>query len=45
MYNKSDEQLLIIQGNIESNRQNIDEKQIKTDKKLTKITEDLKVLT
>ena len=43
--NKSDEQFLIIQSLIEANRQETDEKQMNTDEKLTKITEDLKVLT
>ena len=41
MYNKSDEQLLIIQATIKPNRQEADEKNIKDDYKLTKITEDL----
>ena len=43
--NKSDEQFLVIQSLIEANRQETDEKQMNTDEKLTKITEDLKVLT
>ena len=40
-----DEQILIIQDTIESNRQETDEKKINTDEKLTNITEDLKVFT
>ena len=45
MDNKSDDQLLIIQVKIDSNKQDIDDKQMKTNEKLTHITEDLKVLT
>ena len=45
MDNKSGEQFLIIQYTIEFNRRDTDEKKINTDEKLTKITEDLKVLT
>ena len=51
MDNKSDEQVLIIQATIEANKQeadekqiNIDQKQMKTDEKLTQITETPKVL-
>ena len=40
-----DEHVLIIQATIEYNKQETDEKQIKTDGKLTQITEHLKVLT
>ena len=39
MDNKSDEQFLIIQATIKANRKDTDEKQMKTDEKLTKITE------
>ena len=42
---KSDEQLLIIQATIESNRKETDEKKMKIDDKLTNITEDLNFLT
>ena len=45
MDNRSDEQFLIIQATIESNRQETYDKQINTDKKLTNITEDLNFLT
>ena len=45
MDNNSYEQFIIIQSTIEANRQESDEKQINTDKKLKKITEDLKVFT
>ena len=52
MDNKSDEQFLIIQSTIESNKKKDDEKQMKTtekqiknDEKLTKITEYIQVLT
>ena len=45
MDNKSDEQFLAIQATIEANRQETDEKQIKNDEKLTKIIEDLTILT
>ena len=45
MDNKSDEQFLIIQATIESNRQETDEKQMKTYEKLRKTTEDQNVLT
>ena len=38
MYNNYDEQFLVIQATIESNRQETYEKQMKTDEKLTKIT-------
>ena len=44
MDNKSDKQFLIIQVKIDSNKQETNEKQIKTDGKLTQITEDLKVM-
>ena len=45
MDKKSDEQFLIIQAKIYANKQENNEKKIKTDEKLTQITEDLKVLT
>ena len=52
MYNKYDEQFLIIQARVEANKQEADEKQMKadekqmkTDEKLTQLTETLKVLT
>ena len=52
MDNNSDEQLLIIQATVEANKQEADEKQMKTaekkmktDEKLTQITENLRVLT
>ena len=45
MDNKSNEQLLIIQSTVESNKQETNEKQMKTDEKLAQITENLKVLT
>ena len=45
MDKKSDENFLIIQPTIESNREENDEKQMKTDEKITEITEDLKVFT
>ena len=38
MYNKSDEQFLIMQANIEANRQ-------ETDEKLIKLTDDLTMIT
>ena len=45
MDSKSDEQIIIIPATIEANRQETDEKKMKTDGKLTQITEELKVLT
>ena len=52
MDTKSDEQLLIIEANIESNKQEADDKDMKTaekkmntDEKLTHLTENLQVLT
>ena len=45
MDNKSDEQFLIIKSTIEYNRKETYEEQMKTDDKLTKITEYLKCLT
>ena len=44
MDNKYDETFLIIQAAIDANKQETDEKQIKTDEKLTQIKENLKVL-
>ena len=51
MDTKSDEQFLVIQSNIESNKQEADkkdmktaEKKMKTDEKLTQLTENLQVL-
>ena len=45
MDNNSDEQFIVIQATIDSNKQETDEKQMNTDEKLTQITENLKVLT
>ena len=45
MDTKSDEQFLTIKSTIESNKQEADRNQVKTDAKLTKITEDLQKLT
>ena len=45
MDNKSDGNFLIIQATIDSNRQDTDEKQMKTNEKLPKITEIIKILT
>ena len=45
MDTKSNEQFLIIEATIEANNQEADEKQMKTDEKLTLITENLQVLT
>ena len=43
--NKSDENFLIIQDTIEANKQEAAEKQIKTDEKITQLTETLNNLT
>ena len=45
MDTKSDEHFLIIQSTIEANNQEVDEKQMKTDEKLTHLTETIKNLT
>ena len=45
MDNKFDKQYLIIQATVEANKQETGEKQMKTNEKLTQITENLKVLT
>ena len=45
MDNNSDEQFLIIKSKIESNRQETNEKKMKTYDKSTQIIEDLKILT
>ena len=45
MDNKSDEQFLVVQDEIDVNKQETEKKEINTDEKLTHITEDLKVLT
>ena len=45
IYRNSDEQFLIVQATIEANRQETDEKQMNTDDKITKITEEFKFLT
>ena len=45
MDNKSDEHFLFIRSKIDDNKLDTDEKQMKTDDKLTHLTEDLKVLT
>ena len=45
MDTKSDEQFITIKATIEANRQEADRNQVKTDAKLTKITEDLQKLT
>ena len=45
MDNKYDEQFLIVQATVESNKQHTGQKQVKTDEKLTQITENFKVLT
>ena len=45
MDSKSDEKFIIIQSTIEVKRQEMDEKKINTDEKLTNITEDLRFLT
>ena len=44
MDSKSDEHFLIIQSIFKANSQETDEKQMSTDEKLSKVTEDLKVL-
>ena len=44
MDNKSDEHFLFIQSKIDDNKLETDEKQMKTDQKLTHLTEDLKTL-
>ena len=45
MDNKSDEQFLVIQSKIDANKQETGEKQMNNNKKLTQITEYLKVFT
>ena len=45
MDTKSDEQFLVIEATIESNKQEADKNQMKTDEKLTLLTENLQVLT
>ena len=45
MDNKSDEQFLIIQSKMDANMLDTNEKKMRTDDKLTHLTEDLKVLT
>ena len=45
MDNKSDEKFFIVQATIEAKRQEIYEKKMKTDEKLTNVTEELKFLT
>ena len=45
MDTKSDEKFLIIQDTIESNKQEADQKQMKTDEKITHLTETLNSLT
>ena len=44
MDTKSDEQFLTVEATIKANKQEADRNQVKTDKKLTKITEDLQKL-
>ena len=45
MDTKSDEQLLIIQDTFEANKQEAAEKKMKTDEKITQLTENLNNLT
>ena len=45
MDSNSDEQFLIVKATVEANRKYTDEKQMNTDEKLTKVTEDPKFLT
>ena len=45
MDTKSDEQFLVIEATIESNKQEADKNQMKTDEKLTLLTENIPVLT
>ena len=45
IYTKSYEQFLVIEATIKSNKQEADEKQMKTDDKLTLLTENLQVFT
>ena len=45
MDTKSNEQFLIIQDTIEANKKEATEKQMKTDEKITHLTENLKNLT
>ena len=45
MDNNSDEKFLVVPSTIEANMKDTDQKQMKTDEKPTKITEDIKFLT
>ena len=44
MYTESDEYFLVVEATIEANKQEADKNQLKTDEKLTILTENLQVL-